>query len=262
MDISEKTAAIINDILSNTNGSLNQEILSEPIKCIPPVVKVEYPNLITHEIPKCQSFFYNLLHLTSDYFYHVRDRSFLSSDICYFLNLYFQYDYKPFLFVKNFGFYKIVVVVKPIEKCTIAQVTTRYCIVAKILLDENNQLVKHDDNPAIICLDESGQLFRFFKFHEYYYSQMSLDSFDSSSNYSVVCKKYDHSIICKSYYSHHSLDIIPFKRLKFVINKKNYSADILLNYDENFKNYTQTKLVQYMATIDKEHFDLLAMYLI
>lgn len=262
MNISEKTAAIINDILIITDGTLNPEIFSEPIKCIQPSVKSEYPNLITHEIKGCHTYFDNLLHLTRDCFSHVRDRKFLSSDICYFLNMYFQYDYKPFLFIKNFGFYKIVVVVKPIETCTIAQVTTKYCIVAKILLDENNQLVKHDDKPAIICLEEGGQLFKLFKFHENYYTQISLDSFDSKSNYSVLCKKYDHSLIGRSYYNHYSLDFIPINRFRFRINNKDYSSDVLLNYDDDFKNQTLAELIKHMATIDKEHIDLLAMYLI
>lgn len=262
MDISEKTAAIINDILSNTKGSLKPEILSESIKCIQPSVKGEYPNLITHEVHQCQSFFYNLLHLASERFYHVRDRSFLSADIRYFLDTYFQYDYDKFLFVKNFGVYKIVVVVKPIETCTIAQVTTKYCIVAKILLDDNNQLVKHDDKPAIICLEEGGQLFKLFKFHENYYTQISLDSFDSKSNYSVLCKKYDHSLIGRSYYNHYSLDFIPINRFRFRINNKDYSSDVLLNYDDDFKNYTLAELIKHMATMDKEHIDLLEMYLI
>jgi hypothetical protein len=262
MDILEKTAATINDIFNNTNDPLNLESLKDPLVYRQPTIKGEYPNLITHEIHQCQSSFYNLLHLASERFYNVRDRNFLSSDIRYFLDTYFQYDYDNFLFVKNFGFYKIVVVVKPMQRVGIAQVTTKYCIVAKILLDENNQLVKHDDKPAIICCEESGKLFKFFKFHANYYTQITLDSFYSSSNYSVVCKKYDHSIIGISYYSHYALDFIPINRFKFRINNKDYSSDVLLNYDDDFKNQTLAELIKHMATMDKEHIDLLEMYLI
>jgi hypothetical protein len=262
MDISEKTAATINDIFNNTNDPLNLECLKDPLVYRQPALKGEYPNLITHEIHHCQSSFDNLLHLASERFYNVRDRNFLSSDICYFLNMYFQYDYKPFLFVKNFGFYKIVVVVKPLQRIESDLVKTEYCIVAKLLLDADNQLVKHADKPVILLFEENCQLFKFFKFHENYYTQISLDSFDQLSNYSVVCKKYDHSIIGRSYYNHYSLDFIPVNRFQFRIKDKDYSFDVLLNYDDDFKNYTLEELIKHMATLDKDHIDLLAMYLI
>lgn len=263
MDISEKAAAVINDILSKSNEALTVDKLLEPSAYRQPVVNGECPNLLLHDIPGCGLSFDTFLHLRKDSFEHVRNIDFLDAESCYFLDMYLKYDYKRSLYIKDFGLYKIVVVIKAVQRYDAAFVTNEYCIVAKLLLDDHNHLVRNDNNkPAILLFEENCQLFKLLNFHEDFYSQISLDSFDSSSNYSVVCKKYDHSIICKSYYSQYSLDIIPFKRLKFVINSKDYSADILLNYDETFTNYTQTQLVQYMATIDKEHFDLLAMYLI
>lgn len=262
MDILEKTAATINDIFTNANDPLNLESLKDPHVYRQPAIKGEYPNLITHEIHQCQSFFDNLLHLARDHFYHIRDKSFLSDEIRYFFDMYLKYDYKPFLFIKNFDFYKIVVAIQPMQKCDSGQVTTEYCIVAKLLLDKNNQLVKHDDKPAILLFEENCQLFKFFKFNEHYYTQISLDSFDQLSNYSVVCKKYDHSIIGRSYYNHYSLDFIPVNRFQFRIKNKDYSSDVLLNYDDDFKNYNLAELIKNMATMDKDHIDLLAMYLI
>jgi hypothetical protein len=268
MDNLEKVTVLLNDILSSISRNDNVPVDYEKL-CERNVLKKDpgdgsYPDLLTHVIEGCQSTFNNFTALKKDSFFHVRDRSFLDTATRSFLDNYLKYDYEPFLFMQDYGVYKIIVVVKPVLRDdNVNYRQDQYYIASKLLLDEHNHLVKHADvKPAIVLFEETGDVFKFFSFHENYYTQVALDSFDQLSNYSVVCKKYDNSIICKSYYMHYLLDIIPFKRLKFIVNNKDYSADLLLNYDEILSNYTQTELVKHMVAMDQEHFDLLAMYLI
>jgi len=268
MDNLEKVTVLLNDILNDISSNNNDPVYFEKL-FDRNVLKKDpgdgsYPDLLTHVIEGCQSTFNNFAALKKDSFFHVRDRSFLDTATRSFLDNYLKYDYEPFLFMQDYGVYKIIVVVKPVPRYdNVNYRQDQYYIVSKLLLDEHNHLVKHADvKPAIVLFEETGDVFKFFSFHKNYYTQVALDSFDKLANYSVVCKKYDNSIICRSYYMHYLLDLVPAKRLKFIVNNKDYSADILLSYDENFEKYTQRQLVEHMAVIDKEHFELLAMYLI
>lgn len=264
MEHLEKVAAIISAISSNDNDHIYYEKLFERSLPKKHAADGTYPDLLTNVIDGCHSTFNDFSALKKDLFFRVRERGFLDTATRSFLDNYLKYDYEPLLFMQDYEFYKIIVVVKPVPRYDNLNCRQdEYYIVCKILLDENNHMVKHANvKPAIVLFEETGDVFKFFSFHENYYTQVTLDIFDKLANYSVVCKKYDNSIICKSYYMHYLLDSIPAKRLKFIINNKDYSADILLSYDENFENYTQRQLVEHMAVIDKEHFELLAMYLI
>ena len=116
MDNLEKVTVLLNDILNDISSNNNDPVYFEKL-FDRNVLKKDpgdgsYPDLLTHVIEGCQSTFNNFAALKKDSFFHVRDRSFLDTATRSFLDNYLKYDYEPFLFMQDYGVYKIIVVVK------------------------------------------------------------------------------------------------------------------------------------------------------
>lgn len=116
MDNLEKVKVILNGISSNDNDPLDYEKLFDRSVLKKDPGDGSYPDLLTHVVEGCQSTFHNLSVLNKNSFFHVRDRSFLDTATRSFLDNYLKYDHDPFLFMQDYGVYKIIVVVKPVPR--------------------------------------------------------------------------------------------------------------------------------------------------
>lgn len=173
-------------------------------------------------------------------------------------------------FVKNFGHYKIMLFVK---KLSVVQDNQHYFVSAKILLDNNNELVKTSNHkkPSIVFYDRQSKLEHYKKitttsymfFDTYSYSFVNISTIDDDTElYTFNFFNQQHLKIAQLSNYNTDINANRLNECSMLINGKYYNLMALKTFNKDLETSQRLELIEYVASLSDEQLVVLNMFLI
>lgn len=173
-------------------------------------------------------------------------------------------------FVKDFGYYKIMLFVK---KLSAVQDNQHYFISAKILLDNNNELVKtsNHNKPSIVFYDRESKLeqykkitttsYMFFDTHSYCFVNISTIDYDTEL-YRFNFFNQQHLKIAQLSNYNTDINAKSLNECSMIINDKYYNLMAIKTFNKDLETSQRLELIEYVASLSDEQLVVLNMFLI
>lgn len=250
------------------------------------IIVNHYPNLFKHEVEDCKHTFASIELLLSKGFVPTKDVSDEIIELFKKDEFYLNMAIAENVYVQDLNDYKIMIVVTKspaIQKMNNftqfnqdahQSINTPYYIIAKILLDSNNQLIKNldDDLPSIVFYrKESMQsssktkiiLDSYYTFNPLYYSFTDIEDFDyHTSKYTFMFRDYNHTLMAAATHCNTAIELIRLSNSSFYIGDKTYNPTILTDMDDSLDGSDFIDLLRYRAAMNQDKIDLLSMSVI
>lgn len=243
------------------------------------VFDMKQPNLFKHDMGACNYVFSDLSLLTSQGYLPFEQLTDEIIDIFRTDELHLNGERDKFLFCKDYGTYKILLLLStlwPVLELPdlLPSTNTPYYILAKVLLNPDNTVVKTltEGFPSLVLFRRESRRERprnniiidaYYCFCKNYYYLLDIEEFDYMvSKYYFTFRDYNNNIIAKSEHFNSNVSELKLKNSTFYINTNPYEHQVLIEIDSDLKDKPFSDLLNYKATMKKEQIALLTMLMI